>query len=355
MGAEMSRMRARWVYWYFLFGRLRSSDFVNWLQQWDTWRSARSNAALLDTKLAFEDAFVRTYYVCFGYCLQLRIPCFGRNSVTTTELSGAEREDFCYRNRLLLAATDSFAFRQWAEELKRAVAGDLKSCRFQTFAKKIPEVGDFVAKNLLVKDLCAGPRLYPLKHQLQGEILCSTNTNQILQHHSIEAVSELCMKLMPKEFVVRKRGESRWHPVELPLHKFCSPRRVQLNLCKLAQAELIKQPNIDGFLVGGASLKPSFMDIVSAVGPSKMVEVWPAYASKMEKEGCNQAAIDAFKYNFGVLASGLSTLPAAGGIQYFATLELLNHFCGLSKPQLCLAKISIFDGACPLCLIDHRI
>ncbi|CAL1151765.1 unnamed protein product, partial [Cladocopium goreaui] len=88
---------------YFLFGRLRSSDFVNWLQQWDTWRSARSNAVLLDTKLAFE------------------------------------------------------------------------------------------------------------------------------------AVSELCMKLMPKEFVVRKRGESRWHPVALPSHKFCAPRRVQLNLCKLAQ------------------------------------------------------------------------------------------------------------------------
>eukprot|EP00913_Durusdinium_trenchii_P031822 g29801.t1 len=50
-------------------------------------------------------------------------------------------------------------------------------------------------------------------------------------------------------------------------------------------AELIKQPNIDGFLVGGASLKPSFMDIVKTVGPSKMVDVWPAYESKMEKDG----------------------------------------------------------------------
>merc|ERR1712187_716115 len=28
-------------------------------------------------------------------------------------------------------------------------------------------------------------------------------------------------------------------------------------------AELIKKPNIDGFLVGGASLKPTFMDIVT--------------------------------------------------------------------------------------------
>lgn len=197
---------------------------MNWLQQWDTWRSARSNAVLLDTKLAFEDAFVRTYYVCFG-----------RNSVTTTELSGAEREDFCYRNRLLLAATDSLAFRQWAEELKRAVAGDLKSSRFQILAMKIPEVGDFVAKNLLeFLETRPGADMGDFD-QLQGQILCSANTNQILQHHSIEAVSELCMKLMPKEFVVRKRGESRWHPVALPSHKFCTPRRVQLNLCKLAQ------------------------------------------------------------------------------------------------------------------------
>ncbi|CAE8742831.1 unnamed protein product [Polarella glacialis] len=31
-------------------------------------------------------------------------------------------------------------------------------------------------------------------------------------------------------------------------------------------AELIGKPNIDGFLVGGASLKPSFMDIVTTVG-----------------------------------------------------------------------------------------
>ena len=29
--------------------------------------------------------------------------------------------------------------------------------------------------------------------------------------------------------------------------------------------ELIAKPNIDGFLVGGASLKPSFMEIVTAV------------------------------------------------------------------------------------------
>ncbi|CAE7526284.1 UGP1 [Symbiodinium natans] len=73
-------------------------------------------------------------------------------------------------------------------------------------------------------------------------------------------------------------------------------------------AELITKPNIDGFLVGGASLKPTFMDIVSAVGPSKMVEMWPKYEEKMKKEGCNETAIAAFKYNYGVLVSGADVM-----------------------------------------------
>ena len=48
--------------------------------------------------------------------------------------------------------------------------------------------------------------------------------------------------------------------------------------------ELITKPNIDGFLVGGASLKPSFMDIVSKVGPSKMADMWPKFEEKMKKD-----------------------------------------------------------------------
>ncbi|CAJ1400147.1 unnamed protein product [Effrenium voratum] len=73
-------------------------------------------------------------------------------------------------------------------------------------------------------------------------------------------------------------------------------------------AELITKPNIDGFLVGGASLKPTFMDIVSTVGPSKMVDMWPKFEEKMKKEGCNETAIAAFKYNYGVLVSGADVM-----------------------------------------------
>jgi len=57
-----------------------------------------------------------------------------------------------------------------------------------------------------------------------------------------------------------------------------------------------------------------------------MQELWPAYQSKMEKEGCNEAAIAAFKHNFGVLASGAdvmipeSSLDIAGELPRYEAL-----------------------------------
>ena len=39
-----------------------------------------------------------------------------------------------------------------------------------------------------------------------------------------------------------------------------------------------------------------------------MEDLWPAYETKMKAEGLNEAAIAAFKHNFGVLVSGQSTL-----------------------------------------------
>lgn len=73
-------------------------------------------------------------------------------------------------------------------------------------------------------------------------------------------------------------------------------------------AELITKPNIDGFLVGGASLKPSFMDIVSKVGPSKMADMWPKFEEKMKKDDMNETAMAAFKYTYGVLVSGADVM-----------------------------------------------
>merc|ERR1719324_987619 len=41
--------------------------------------------------------------------------------------------------------------------------------------------------------------------------------------------------------------------------------------------ELSAQPDIDGFLVGGASLKPEFVDIVKAISEAKASATGPAY------------------------------------------------------------------------------
>eukprot|EP00445_Apocalathium_hangoei_P023081 CAMPEP_0203899202 /NCGR_PEP_ID=MMETSP0359-20131031/41642_1 /ASSEMBLY_ACC=CAM_ASM_000338 /TAXON_ID=268821 /ORGANISM="Scrippsiella Hangoei, Strain SHTV-5" /LENGTH=717 /DNA_ID=CAMNT_0050822411 /DNA_START=65 /DNA_END=2218 /DNA_ORIENTATION=- len=103
--------------------------------------------------------------------------------------------------------------------------------------------------------------------------------------------------------------------------------------------ELIGKPNIDGFLVGGASLKPTFMDIVSACGPSKLSELWPAYQAKMEKEGCNEAAIAAFKYNLGVLASGANVMIPESAID--PVESLMDYEQIKVKPDSSLLKQTV--------------
>jgi UDP-N-acetylglucosamine pyrophosphorylase len=45
-----------------------------------------------------------------------------------------------------------------------------------------------------------------------------------------------------------------------------------------------------------------------AAGGKDFATSWPAYEEKMKKDGCNEAAINAFKYTFGVLCSGKSTM-----------------------------------------------
>jgi len=60
---------------------------------------------------------------------------------------------------------------------------------------------------------------------------------------------------------------------------------------------LVAQP-----IVAKASM-PSAMG-----GGGKMGELWPLYETKMKKEGLNDAAIAAFKYNYSVLTSGQDTM-----------------------------------------------
>jgi len=55
--------------------------------------------------------------------------------------------------------------------------------------------------------------------------------------------------------------------------------------------------------------------------------IWPAYEEKMKKDGCNEAAINAFKYNFKVLCSGASTMLGESlleGVDELPDLEKLD-------------------------------
>mmetsp|Transcript_15468 Transcript_15468/g.31414 ORF Transcript_15468/g.31414 Transcript_15468/m.31414 type:complete len:467 (-) Transcript_15468:231-1631(-) len=58
-----------------------------------------------------------------------------------------------------------------------------------------------------------------------------------------------------------------------------------------------------------------------------MEELWPAYQAKMEKEGCNAAAIAAFKYTYSVLVSGANVMipdSVLDGVESLPRLEELT-------------------------------
>lgn len=55
-----------------------------------------------------------------------------------------------------------------------------------------------------------------------------------------------------------------------------------------------------------------------------MDENWPAFEEKMKKDGCNDAAINAFKYNYGVLCSGASTMMGEDMLGSVASLPELE-------------------------------
>jgi len=65
-----------------------------------------------------------------------------------------------------------------------------------------------------------------------------------------------------------------------------------------------------------------------------MEESWPAYEEKMKKEGLNDAAIAAFKYNLGVLLSGASTMIPESDIGPVESLPSLDSLDTKPDPEL---------------------
>jgi len=67
---------------------------------------------------------------------------------------------------------------------------------------------------------------------------------------------------------------------------------------------------------------------------ASMDEVWPAYQAKMEKEGCNEAGIAAFKYNLGVLVSGANVMIPESALDPVAGLQRLEELTVQPDPSL---------------------
>jgi len=83
---------------------------------------------------------------------------------------------------------------------------------------------------------------------------------------------------------------------------------------------------------GKAEPKPS--------GPS-MEELWPAFDTKMKAEGLNSAAIAAFKYNYGVLVSGASTMIPESAIGPVDELPCLDSLDITPDPSLLQSTVML--------------
>ncbi|CAK0823462.1 unnamed protein product [Prorocentrum cordatum] len=62
--------------------------------------------------------------------------------------------------------------------------------------------------------------------------------------------------------------------------------------------------------------------------------LWPAYEAKMKGDGCNEAAINAFKYNFKVLCSGESTMMPEASLDPVAPLPRYDDLDVALDPEL---------------------
>merc|ERR1712151_173819 len=70
------------------------------------------------------------------------------------------------------------------------------------------------------------------------------------------------------------------------------------------------------------------------MGGEGMVELWPTYETKMRAEGLNDAAIDAFKHNFGALLSGVNPMIPESSIEPVQSVPTYESLPGDEQPAL---------------------
>jgi UDP-N-acetylglucosamine pyrophosphorylase len=86
-----------------------------------------------------------------------------------------------------------------------------------------------------------------------------------------------------------------------------------------------------------AQLKKLSEAIAACGGNPKFDALWPKYEDKMQKggpESSSKAAIDAFKYNFGVLTSGASTMMGEDALDPVKGLPVYEDLQTKDNPEL---------------------
>jgi len=72
-----------------------------------------------------------------------------------------------------------------------------------------------------------------------------------------------------------------------------------------------------------------------------MEQNWPAYEAKMKAEGCNDAAIKAFKYNYSVLVSGESVMIPESSLTPVESLPNYASIEGEGDPKLLKSTVML--------------
>jgi UDP-N-acetylglucosamine pyrophosphorylase len=99
-----------------------------------------------------------------------------------------------------------------------------------------------------------------------------------------------------------------------------------------SQNKLLDAVSGDADLAWIQSLLKSLED--STAGGKDFASLWPTYEEKMKKDGCNDAAVAAFKYTFGVLCSGKSTMIPESSLDKVDALPELDKLEVTENPEL---------------------
>ena len=242
---------------FFCFWRLRSQDVIDFVVAYKKMLASTG----------FPQFFNKNYLVPTD-----------RVSICTTELSllspasgGKLSSSSCLilRNHRVTEVFDTDEYQQWRSVFLKVLREGMKgnTTVYLEAAEAIFHLSEYCAKNSLDMFLSRPePDDIGLKNAYDTEVtnVCiGTNTAQMLNlsssgavtaktRQSLNEVATMLRKRMPRLIrwrLIAKAGcKTPWKHIPVPSHKYCTPRRVQLNLCKVGSIRkcfctgLLKKP-----------------------------------------------------------------------------------------------------------------